>query len=485
MTPKTRVTPGSPATSDELKLTTSLRLTRRRLLQALGTGATLLGLDRLGLAGSEPLAAAANPDLAGGESVMGMPFSPHATVRVGIIGVGGRGTDLLGDLLAIEGVEVKAVCDIVAEKARRARSTVEKAGKPAPQEYTAGDHDFENLCRRGDLDLVYVATPWRWHVPMALAAMDGGAHAGVEVPAATTIDDCWKLVAASERARRHCMMLENCCYGYNEMLVLNMVRAGLLGDLTHAEAAYIHDLRTILFSKEGEGLWRRDEHFSRNGNLYPTHGLGPVALYLDVNRGDRFETLVSMSSLERGLSAYQKRLAQDDSRRSESYACGDINTSLIRTAKGRTIVLQHDVVSPRPYDRINLVSGTKGTFRDYPPRLFLDGQKDHRSWGSIKPHKKQFEHPLWKEAGRMARKRGGHGGMDYIMSYRLIQCMRQGLPPDLDVYDAAAWSAPGPLSEQSVAGGSVPVSFPDFTRGRWSEARRTAAASRRLEPAAV
>jgi predicted dehydrogenase len=454
---------------------TTWPVSRRRLLQSLAAGAAALGLDRLGLARTGSAAAAAPPPdvVPARETVIGMRFAPHAQVRVGLVGVGGRGTDLLGDLLAIENVEVKAVCDVVAEKTARARKAVEKAGQRPPQEYTSGDHDFENLCKRGDLDLVYVATPWRWHVPMALAALEGGAHVGVEVPAASPLEDCWKLVEASERTRRHCLMLENCCYGYNEMLVLNLVRAGRLGELTHAEAAYIHDLRTILFAKESEGLWRRDEHFSRNGNLYPTHGLGPVAQYLDVNRGDRFETLVSMSSLEHGLTAYQKRLAEADPRRSETYACGDMNTSLIRTAKGRTVVLQHDVVSPRPYDRINLVSGTKGTFRDYPPRLFLDGQKEHRKWQSLKPYKKEFEHPLWKEAGRMARKRGGHGGMDYIMSYRLIQCMRQGLVPDMDVYDAAAWSAPAPLSEQSVAGGSVPVAFPDFTRGRWSEKRPT------------
>jgi predicted dehydrogenase len=450
---------------------TEWTVSRRGLLKALGGAAAALGLDRLGMRpGFAAPAPAEEPPPR--DSMIGVEFPSHTVVRVGIIGVGGRGTSLLGDLLAVEAVEVRAVCDVVAEKVARAQAAVEKARQPRPEAYSSGERDFENLCRRGDLDLVYVATPWSWHVPMALAALEGGAHVAVEVPAATTIEDCWKLVEASERTRRHCVMLENCCYGYNEMLVLNMVRAGLLGDLTHAEAAYIHDLRALLFSNEGEGLWRRFEHLKRDGNLYPTHGLGPVARYMDVNRGDKLDVLVSMSSPERGLSAYrQARLPASDPRRGETYTCGDMNTTLIKTNRGRTIVLQHDVVSPRPYDRINLISGTKGTFRDYPPRLFLDGQKDHRKWGSLKPHRKRFEDPLWKEAGRMAKKRGGHGGMDYIMNYRLVQCMRQGLAPDMDVYDAAAWSAPGPLSERSVAAGGAPVAIPDFTRGGWSRPR--------------
>jgi predicted dehydrogenase len=387
---------------------------------------------------------------------------------------------LLGDLLAIEGVEVKAVCDIVTEKVEKARERVVEAGQARPEGYARGETDYERLCRRGDLDLVYIATPWNWHVRMAVAAMEGGAHAGVEVPVATTLEGCWRLVDTSERTRRHCVMLENVCYGWSEMLVLNMVRAGELGQLIHAECAYIHDLRHLLFEDEGEGLWRRYEHWRRDGNLYPTHGLGPVARYLDINRGDRFDHLVSMSSPSLGLQAYRDRaLPAGDPKRMETYACGDMNTSLIKTARGRTIVLQHDTVSPRPYSRINLVSGTKGTFRGYPDRLFLDGQESHEEWKPLEedPEKREaggieerFEDPLWRTLREPA-KQSGHGGMDYIMSWRLIQCLREGLPPDMDVYDAAAWSVPAPLSELSVARGSAPVPFPDFTRGGWQEAR--------------
>ena len=272
--------------------------------------------------------------------MMGVPFEKRAVVRVGVIGCGSRGPGHVGDLLGIEGVEIKAVCDVRPERAASVQDQVEKAGRPRPEVYAKGDRDFEALCRRGDLDLVYVATPWRWHVPMALAAMAGGAHAAVEVPAAVTLDECWQLVDASERTRRHCVMLENCNYGWSEMLARNLVRAGMLGEINHAECAYIHDLRALLFDREHVGPWRRLEHLKRDGNLYPTHGLGPVAWYLGIHRGDRFERLVSMSSPSLGLQGHRDRtLAADDARRQETYACGDMNTSLLRTARGRTVVL--------------------------------------------------------------------------------------------------------------------------------------------------
>jgi hypothetical protein len=260
-------------------------------------------------------------------------------------------------------------------------------------------------------------------------------------------------------------MLENCNYGYEEMLVNRMVKAGLFGELLHAECAYNHDLREILFENASEGLWRRAEHSGRNGNLYPTHGLGPVAWYLGIHRDDRFDHLVSMSSPEAGLTAYRKdRVPAGDAKWQERYDCGDVNTSLIKTARGRTILLQHNVANPRPYDRINLVAGTKGIFRGYPARVFFDGQRGAHRWGSLKDWKKRYEDPLWTRL-RKAASRSGHGGMDYVMSWRLVDCLRRGLPPDMDVYDAAAWSAPGPLSEMSVAVGSAPVKFPDFARG--------------------
>ncbi len=350
---------------------------------------------------------------------------------------------------------------------------VTEAGQASPPAiFDGSDSIWEHLVAREDIDIVYIATPWNWHVPMAVGAMRQGKHAAVEVPAATTLDDCWTLVNVSEKTRRHCIMLENCCYVYNEMLVLNLVKAGKLGRLTHGECAYIHDLRELLLSDEGEGLWRRYPHLQLDGNLYPTHGLGPVANYMGINRGDRFDYLVSMSSLEAGLTEYRdEHLASSDPKRQERYRTGDMNTSLIKTALGRSVVLQHDVVSPRPYTRINLISGTQGTFADYPARIMIEGQPEGEKWTGLDGYKEKFESPLWARMGELARKLGGHGGMDFIMNYRMIHCLREGLVPDMDVYDAAAWSAPGPLSVASVQKGSKPVDVPDFTRGAWRTPR--------------
>jgi hypothetical protein len=406
--------------------------------------------------------------------MIGVKFEPRQEIRVGIIGLGERGGGMVSNYLGVQGVRITALCDIVPEKVARAQAEVEKAGQPTPAAYTHGDHDFENLCQRDDIDFVYIATPWEWHVPMSLSAVNHGKHAGTEVPAATSTDDCWKLVNASERTRRHLMIMENCCYGYNEMLVNRMVHEGALGELLHAECGYLHDLRELLFSKESEGLWRRAWHTRFNGNLYPTHGLGPVAWYFDINRGDRFDYIVSMSSPQAGLTAYREQhVPRDDPRWQEVYKCGDMNTSLIKTAKGRTIVLKHDTCNPRPYSRVNMVAGTKGLFHDYPPKVYFDGQQPEE-WKEIDDLKAKYEHPLWTSSGEVARKMGGHGGMDYVMVYRLMQCMQQGLAPDFDVYDAAAWSAPFGLSIESVAEGSAPVRFPDFTRGKWSQAREAA-----------
>jgi predicted dehydrogenase len=401
-------------------------------------------------------------------TIVNMPFAA-ANPRLGIVGTGGRGTSLLKNLLAAD-VRINALCDIVPEKAKAAQDLVAQAGQMPPELYTDGDHAFEKLVARDDLDAVLMATPWHWHTPMAVAAMENGKHAFTEVPAATTIEDCWRLVDTSEKTRRHCIMLENCCYGENETLILAMVRAGLFGDLLYGEAAYIHDLREEMFADKGEGLWRRTVHTQRDGNLYPTHGLGPVANYMAINRGDRFDYLVSMSTPAKGLAAYREaHIPKDSSKWQERYIDGDMNTSLIKTASGLTINLQHDVSNPHPYDRLNTIAGTKGVFKDYPPRIYFDGQAGGEQYTTIDSYKEQYGHPLWKKQGEIARKLGGHGGMDFIQLYRLMECFRKGLPPDMDVYDAAAWSAPGPLSRASVEQGSAPVKFPDFTRGRWKE----------------
>ena len=396
---------------------------------------------------------------------MGVPFAAHETVRVGLFGCGGRGRSLLSGLLAQEDVEVHVVFDPDAQGAQKAARQVEEAGRSAPRVET---EDVRRLLESVPLDLVYIASSWEAHVPLAVMAMEHGAHVAVEVPSATTLEGCWDLVNASERSRRHCVILENCCYGYEEMLMKNLARAGRFGKITHGEGAYIHDLRSLLLSDEGEGLWRRAPHTTSNGNFYPTHGLGPIAQCMGIHRGDRFVRLVSMSSPEAALTEYRDAHELADSlKRRERYCAGDMNVSLLQTARGRTLVLQHDVVTPRPYSRGTLLQGTKGAFRDFPPGVFLDGQEGHE-WQPLDTVK-EYEDPLWQETGELARREGGHGGVDFLMTYRLIQCLREGTVPDMDVYDAAAWSAPGPLSELSVAQGSAPIEFPDFTRGQWQK----------------
>ncbi|HSU60128.1 MAG TPA: Gfo/Idh/MocA family oxidoreductase [Bryobacteraceae bacterium] len=423
---------------------------------------------QIGATAAVSLATSAEAQTAARATMINVPFQA-ANPAIGIIGVGGRGTALLRNMLAAD-VRVNALCDIVADKAKHAQSMVEKAGQKAPELYTNGDHAFEKLVSRDDLNLVVIATPWQWHTPMAVAAMKQGKNAASEVPAATSIEECWQLVDASEATRKHCIMLENCCYGENETLILAMVRAGLFGDLLYGAAAYNHDLREELFSNKGEGLWRRTWNTKKNGNIYPTHGLGPMANYMGINRGDRFDYLVSMSTPAKGLAAYRaEHVPKGDPKWNEKYTEGDMNMSLIKTANGLTINLQHDVSNPHPYTRLNHIAGTKGIFKDYPPRIYFDGQAGGEEYGSIEPYKAQYENPLWKKQGEIARKLGGHGGMDFIECYRLTECLRKGLKPDLDVYDAASWSAPGPLSCASVAQGSAPVKFPDFTRGRWKE----------------
>jgi Oxidoreductase family, NAD-binding Rossmann fold/TAT (twin-arginine translocation) pathway signal sequence len=406
------------------------------------------------------------------ETMIGVPFERRAEVRIAIVGTGLRGRSVLHELLGVDGVKITALCDTVPEKIEMAVKQIRDAGHTyEPARFSGDEMAFERLVQRDDIDLVYTATPWQWHVPVCLAAMKAGKHAATEVPAAYTVDDCWKLVDTSERTRKHCIIMENCSYGYNELLVLNMVKAGMFGDIKHAGAAYNHDLRSILFENRDEGLWRRAHHTLRNSNLYPTHGLGPVAAFMGINRGDKFDYMVSMSTPEMGLTKWRADHEPKDSAKwNEKYLTGDLNVSMIKTALGRTIRLEHDVSSPRPYSRINSVQGTKGIFEDYPARIYIEGEGEAHRWAPIDGYKSKFEHALWRELGEKARA-GGHGGMDYVMAYRLVQCMREGLTPDMDVYDAASWSVPGPLSEMSNARGSAPVQFPDFTRGRWRDVR--------------
>ncbi|MFO0839728.1 MAG: Gfo/Idh/MocA family oxidoreductase [Phycisphaerae bacterium] len=436
-------------------------------------------LKSTSLTGLGALAGAQLLGCAAGQGRAGMRADPHAqagelfrtppidVVRVGVVGVGGMGSNHVAQLLKISGVQIKAICDIVAEKVTRAQDMVEKSGQARPTGYDRGPRDFERLCQNEDLDIVYTATPWEWHVPVCVAAMNAGKHAATEVPAAYTIEDCWKLVETAERTRRHCVMLENCCYDRDEMLVLNLVRKGLLGEVLHGECGYLHDLRDIKFSREGEGLWRRAHATQRNGNLYPTHGLGPIAQCMDINRGDRFDYLVSMSGPSRGLQLWQQeKLEASDARRGEQYVLGDVNLSLIKTAKGRTIYLVHDTNLPRPYSRIHMLQGTRGLFQGYPPRVHIEGRSKPHQWQPDGEYFAEFDHPLWR-SDDVKKASGGHGGMDFLESYRLIECLRRGEPLDMDVYDAAAWSSICEATQRSVAARSKAIDIPDFTRGAW------------------
>jgi predicted dehydrogenase len=397
---------------------------------------------------------------------------PLEKVRIGFVGVGGMGSAHVGNLLRIEGAELKAVCDIVEWKVERVQAMCVAAGKPRPEGYTKGETDFKRMCQRDDLDLVYNATPWEWHVPVCLEAMNTGKHAATEVPAAISIDACWQLVETSEKRGKYCIMMENCNYDRIEMMILNMVKKGVFGELLHAECGYLHDLRGVKHDMLGEGLWRRAHSMKRNGDLYPTHGLGPVAQCMDINRGNRFDYLVSFATKSRGLHLYAvERFGPDSPQAKEKFVLGDVVTTVIRTRRDETIVVQHDTNSPRPYSRDFLIQGTRGIAQKYPsPLVYIEGRGAPDRWEEARTCQKEFDHPLWTELEERSRG-AGHGGMDYIEDYRLIDALLNGREPDMDVYDAAAISAVSELSERSINSGSEPQTFPDFTRGIWKRPR--------------
>ncbi len=406
-----------------------------------------------------------------GFNMCGFAAPKLPTVRVGIVGLGMRGPGAVDRLSYIEGVEIKALCDKYADRVEKAQSILTKKGLPAAKSYS-GEEGWKALCESNDIDLVYVTTPWHLHTPISVYAMKNGKHAASEVPAAKTMDECWELVETSEKTKKHMMMLENCCYDFFELLTLNMARNGLFGEIVHAEGAYIHDLtKDYLFNKNGYAdMWRLKENMTRNGSLYPTHGLGPIAQCMNINRGDKFDYLVSMSSNDFTMGAMANDLASKDDffkpYANKNYR-GNMNTTVIKTNHGKTLMVQHDVSTIRPYSRIHLVSGTKGAAQKWPgPEKIALGH------GWMKPEEqKQMQEkytlPIVKHIGEIAKNVGGHGGMDFIMDWRLIDCLRNGLPLDQDVYDAASWTAAGLLSEVSLKKRSASVDVPDFTRGAW------------------
>jgi predicted dehydrogenase len=409
-----------------------------------------------------------------GKSVMGLRTEPLSKVRIGLIGLGMRGADTLERLLEVDGVEITAICDVLPDRVEKCKKVVKDKGRKEPAGYSNGEDDWMNLCKRDDVDLVYSCTPWYLHTPACLFAMKQGKHAATEVPAATTLEDCWELVNTSEATQRHCMMLENCCYDFFELTTLNMARQGIFGEIMYTECAYDHDLRWLKFDKDKGyyDMWRLQYAKNHNGNLYPTHGLGPVAQILGINQGDRMDYLTSMSTNQVGMSLHAKeKFGADSLEARQRYMLGDMNVTLVRTMNGKTIQIQHDTTSPRPYSRIHLVSGTKGIAVKWPETQIALEPKAHE-WlkkDDFAALMKKYEHPLTQKIGEQAKEVGGHGGMDFIMDYRLVYCLRKGLPLDQTVYDAAAWSSIVPLSEMSVKDRSRSVEVPDFTRGEWEK----------------
>ncbi len=411
---------------------------------------------------------------------------PIKKLRVGFVGLGMRGPGAVHRIANIPGVEIVALCDLYKNRVDAQQKFLKDNGKKPARSYyvyetTKGPSKDETAAYRAlcesDLDLVYIATPWALHAPVALYAMEHGKHAAIEVPAAMTLDECWALVETSERTGRHCMQLENCCYGDVEMFSLNIARKGLLGEIMHAEGAYIHDLRALNYldpAKSGyQGYWRLKWNNEHTGNPYPTHGLVPLMQAMNINRGDRFDYLTCIATNQVGMSLYAKTKYPDCKwRNGLNPKCGDMSTTVMHTVNGKTVMVQHDVTSPRPYSRINLLSGTKGCLNDYPFRIALEEKPGEGAHGWFDAKKtaeirEKYRHPLWKVAGELAKKMGGHGGMDFLMDLRLCYCLQNGLPLDMDVYDLATSCSVCELSEKSALNRGNSVDVPDFTRGAW------------------
>jgi predicted dehydrogenase len=412
-------------------------------------------------------------------SAFGLKAEKIDNVRVGLIGAGNRGNVLLQMfdwLIKNNHCEIAAISDLKQDKVKKLNDRLKTVQPNGADLYFGNDNEWKKVADRDDIDLLLIATPWEWHAPMSIYGMEKGKHVACEVPIAYTLEDCWKITETAERTQKHCIMIENCCYNGEELWVLKMINDGVFGDLTHAEGAYIHDLRKhMLHETYYEDQWRLKHHANRDGNFYTTHGLGPISQYMDIGRGDTYDYLTSMSSMEKSLS----EAAIKENHPIQEYACGDMNTTMIKTKMGKTIMLQFDVHTGRPYNRLNTICGTKAVHMGYPSRLYI-GHEDLQ-WGhrwlndeDYKEYRDKYDHPLWKNLKeQISENEVGHGGMDFVMIYRLIRCLNKGIPLDINVYDSVLWSAVTPLSEISVAQGSAPIKIPDFTGGTWQEKRKT------------
>ncbi len=422
---------------------------------------------------------------AGQKSVIGLTAPKLEVVRVGFVGLGMRGPGAVERFTHIPGTQVVALCDFERERAEACQELLTKASMPQAAIYS-GEKGYEELCRRNDIDLVYVATDWLHHFPVAKCALENGKHVAIEVPSAMNLEECWALINLSETTRKHCFILENCCYDWFEMNTLNMAQQGVFGEIIRAQGAYIHNLSEFWdhYWKNGEQDklgWRLDYNMRHRGDVYATHGLGPVAQALDLHRGDRMKTLVAMDT----KSAMGSQLASErlDSACTD-FRNGDHTTTLIRTELGKVIEIQHNVMTYQPYSRLYQLTGTHGMANKYPvegyaveaEQLSAAGVPDVDDLSAhsfldeddMKALVEKYQHPILKKYGELAREVGGHGGMDFIMDSRLVYCLQNGLPLDMDVYDLAEWCCLAELGEISMDNGCAPVAVPDFTRGEWN-----------------
>ena len=446
---------------------------------------SLIGVALLGLVACnstiKPIEVEVPARPAGQEHAVGLTAPKLEVVRVGLIGLGMRGDGAVERLINIPGVEITALCDIVPERVEEGQAILRKAGLPEAAAYSGSEDAWKELCDRDDLDLVYVVTDWKNHANIGVYAMEHGKHVAIEVPAAMTLDEIWALINTSERTRKHCMQLENCVYDFFEMTALNMAQQGLLGEVIHAEGSYIHNLED--YWGEYYNNWRLEYNNEHRGDVYPTHGIGPVTQALNIHRGDRMTHLVSMDT----KSFNGKKMAQKwgVSNNDIEFQNGDHTLTLIQTAKGKTIHIQHNVMTPRPYSRMYALTGTDGFASKYPieqiclrptqveenPAIDLDNLNAH---GAVPADVhaalvEQYKHPIHRDLEKRAKEVGGHGGMDFIMDYRLIYCLQNGLPLDMDVYDLAEWCCLAELTRISIENGNAPVAIPDFTRGHWND----------------
>lgn len=413
-------------------------------------------------------------------------------VRIGMIAVGLRGQTHLSEMLKRKDVEVIAMADPDKRMMAAAQNMIKKAGKKAAVEYPNGPYDYRNLLKRDDIDAVIISTPWEWHLPQGVDAMNAGKIVGMEVCGASKLSDCWEFVEASEKSKMPLMVLENVCYRRDIMAVHNMVKKGMFGEILHLQGGYQHDLRGVLFNNgvdpynEGvefgekafsEAKWRTQHYVDRNGENYPTHGLGPVAVMIDINRGNLLTKLSSIATKSRGLNRYvanHPKGGKDHPNAKIKYKQGDVVTTQIQTINGETIVLTLDTSSPRPYNLGFRVQGTNGLWQDNHDGGFDEGmihfedKSPHHAWENPLKYMEQYDHPVWKKYGKDA-ENSGHGGMDFFVDNEFIECIKREIEFPLDIYDLATWYAITPLSEKSIAEGGQLQEIPDFTRGKWKD----------------